>query len=506
MAYQGLVLPRCVVFFSVVTFSLCLPSLSERELSYEGFQVLRLQSDDPSLLVKTVRDLQQNSQVDLWSREQRSADIMVSPEELRHVRETSESQGIQHSLLIDDVHKYLELDYAARHQARHKRSVRDVTNSYMTFNEMTNYLNHVAWTSTIAEVTVSSIGRSFENKDVPVVELRERTTNRQPKRAILIEAGIHAREWMAVSMALNIINKLAYNPDNDPEVRELLEKFDWFVVPLVNPDGYVYSHSSSSRRLWRKTRTTEYSHTCPGVDGNRNFGYEWNPNVGGSRNPCANSFAGRNAFSEPETRNVRDWMKKHAENAAAYLSVHAFGEWVLYPFGSNKNEYLPDKALMQTVGNAFKSKLSQTGHSYSVGNSAALLYPAAGGSDDYAKGTLKIPVALTMEMSPKHQSQGGFMLPETLVYRTAQDTWPGFKAMAQTLHEQLESTSGTASHSRTDNTSGASSTAVSGTNNDSTNGLVAVNLNGQTLYLPANNPAIWQWLQYYYRQRSAGKH
>ena len=41
--------------------------------------------------------------------------------------------------------------------------------------------------------------------------------------------------------------QLAFNPDSDPEVTDLLEKFDWFIVPSVNPDGYFFSHSSVRR-------------------------------------------------------------------------------------------------------------------------------------------------------------------------------------------------------------------------------------------------------------------
>lgn len=31
---------------------------------------------------------------------------------------------------------------------------------------------------------------------------------------------------------------------NDPEVREIAEGHDWYIFPSVNPDGYVYTHTT----------------------------------------------------------------------------------------------------------------------------------------------------------------------------------------------------------------------------------------------------------------------
>ena len=31
---------------------------------------------------------------------------------------------------------------------------------------------------------------------------------------------------------------------NDATVKTLLDKFDWYILPVANPDGYVYSHTS----------------------------------------------------------------------------------------------------------------------------------------------------------------------------------------------------------------------------------------------------------------------
>lgn len=46
-------------------------------------------------------------------------------------------------------------------------------------------------------------------------------------------------------------SQLAFNPDHDPEVEDLLEKFDWIIIPVLNPDGYVYSHLNVSFLLFK---------------------------------------------------------------------------------------------------------------------------------------------------------------------------------------------------------------------------------------------------------------
>ena len=40
--------------------------------------------------------------------------------------------------------------------------------------------------------------------------------------------------------------------------QELVDGLDWYIVPVVNPDGYAYSWSDD--RLWRKTRREDF---CP---------------------------------------------------------------------------------------------------------------------------------------------------------------------------------------------------------------------------------------------------
>lgn len=51
-----------------------------------------------------------------------------------------------------------------------------------------------------------------------------------------------------------IAQALLTNYTTDPSVKQIVDAFEWIIVPVVNADGYVYSWESESTRLWRKNR------------------------------------------------------------------------------------------------------------------------------------------------------------------------------------------------------------------------------------------------------------
>lgn len=62
---------------------------------------------------------------------------------------------------------------------------------------------------------------------------------------IISDAGIHAREWIAPAQALYVITKLV----EDVTESDVVENVDWVIVPLLNPDGYEFTHTTVSIQI-----------------------------------------------------------------------------------------------------------------------------------------------------------------------------------------------------------------------------------------------------------------
>lgn len=81
-----------------------------------------------------------------------------------------------------------------------------------------------------------------------------------------------------------------------------------------------------------------------GVDLNRNYGYKWgHDNKGSSNSPCEGDYRGNEAFSEPETQAVRDFVQSHP-NLKIALNFHAYGNLLVVPF--NYSTDVKDKELV----------------------------------------------------------------------------------------------------------------------------------------------------------------
>lgn len=215
---------------------------------------------------------------------------------------------------------------------------------------------------------LTSIGKSVEGRSILATTFNSIGPKRDgtQDRALVVECGIHAREWISPAICLYIIYELLYSKESS----QILEQYRVHIIPILNPDGYVYTWEKN--RLWRKNRSG--GQRCRGVDLNRNFDVDF-CRIGSSRDPCDETFCGRRAFSEPETRAFRNFMLAAHNNVPihVYFSIHSYGQTFTYPYGFTKKQ-LPDFQQRYKISREANKKMhSLYGESYSFGQTAKVV-------------------------------------------------------------------------------------------------------------------------------------
>ena len=85
---------------------------------------------------------------------------------------------------------------------------------------------------------IIDIGNSVESRSIKVIKVSRPSSNGEIKPAIWIDGGIHAREWISPSSVEYFVYQLvekSYLKEN----KRMVDNFDIYVAPILNPDGYV---------------------------------------------------------------------------------------------------------------------------------------------------------------------------------------------------------------------------------------------------------------------------
>ncbi|OXA54798.1 Zinc carboxypeptidase A 1 [Folsomia candida] len=271
-------------------------------------------------------------------------------------------------------------------------------------------------------VTLTTIGKSFEGRDLFLLKINNGSTT---KPIIWIDSNIHAREWISSAVGLYLIDQLLNSPDI--EIQAYLDDFNFHILPMANPDGFVFSHLTD--RFWRKTRSNTSAtaiNGCRGVDRNRNFDAYWLENDGGSKDPCDLYFAGDAVFTELECIAIAQYLDSIRANLIAYISLHSWGQNVLIPTGRDSTQ-IPEYNEYIRIAN-LAAAAHQIPHSmiYTTGN------PAPGTSMDWAY--LNFPSAkihLTYEFRDKGQYT--VLLPADQILPQCEEFMAGIKVIFDEL-------------------------------------------------------------------------
>uniref|UniRef100_A0A3Q3E9P5 Carboxypeptidase A1 n=2 Tax=Labrus bergylta TaxID=56723 RepID=A0A3Q3E9P5_9LABR len=394
--------------------------------TFEGHQVLRIAAKDEAQLA-LIKDLEEMIEfnLDMWRGVTDVAspvDIRVPFESLQSVKVYLESQEIDYSVMIKDLQAMLdeekeEMESAAR-VAQPKNTDSFDYSRYHTIDEIYSFQDML-----VAEnpnfVSKIVIGQSYQGRPLNVLKFSTGGSNRP---AIWMDTGIHSREWVTQASGTWFAKKIVTAYGTDPTLTAILDKMDIFLEIVTNPDGFYYSHNSN--RMWRKTRKPNPGSNCVGVDPNRN----WDAAFGGpgaSGNPCSETYHGPSAHSESEVRSIVDFVKAHG-NIKAFVSIHAYSQMLLYPYGYTRTPAKHQVELHNLAKKAITDLASLYGTRYRYGSIINTIYQASGSTVDwtYNQG---IKYSYTFEL--RDTGRYGFILPANQIIPTATETWLALMAI-----------------------------------------------------------------------------
>lgn len=402
------------------------------EAIYVGQSVVRVRTTTQAQL-EAVLDLTES----VWS--ERTGVGLLDVQIRRDHLPTLTKMGVGYDILIPDLQ--------AHHDARWNQMRAIVLNdpdaqrgawthndawfsNYKQFAEIITYFNDIA-AARPDIASMADIGDSLLSNDIYALTITGPETPDNPRAdrpVVLWHGAQHAREWVSPMTVSYLASRFVADYGSDPRITDIVNNNRLVIVPVMNPDGYLYTWSTE--RFWRKNRRNNGGGTF-GVDLNRNWGYEWG-GQGASGNPSNDTYHGTGPFSEPETQVMRDLAISYGDHLVAHIDYHTYSQLILWPFGyaAGVQTPEPDRTFYDNLATAMSDEILAFSGVFYDPIQAVDLYPAAGDSSDWFYGELGAK-SLTIELRPSSNAAGGFDPPPSTILPTAQENYEAAKLFVE---------------------------------------------------------------------------
>lgn len=214
---------------------------------------------------------------------------------------------------------------------------RDTVYSY---EDMTEDLRQIA-RKYRGRAALKCLGTSEDGRNIWCL----RIGNPSAGRKLLLDGGIHAREWLN---SLMLMRKSEEILRQYADYKNTLAHTCLYVVPMINPDGVTISQSGFGsirnkklRKICKKTKkpARTWKGNARGVNLNLNFPGGWNTK-NKSKKPDGMTYPGEKAASEKETKammrlvnsisGLREALNYHSTGSILYWNYNVEGTPVLY--------------------------------------------------------------------------------------------------------------------------------------------------------------------------------
>ncbi len=189
-------------------------------------------------------------------------------------------------------------------------------------------------------VQLNLIGFST-NENLPIHALK--IGAKTARRNVLIIGQHHGDEVLGVEVSLDIAEYFAENYQKNKKVTAILDQFNFWIVPTINPEGYRIV--SSGDYPWKRKNNTDtnkngrFDIRVDGVDLNRNYPFAWEYDL--TIQPESPYFKGFHPGSETENYSIMQLADRISfEFALLYHSsaTGAYSEKIYLPWFDSSND------------------------------------------------------------------------------------------------------------------------------------------------------------------------
>ena len=279
------------------------------------------------------------------------------------------------------------------------------------------------------QTSIITIGTSYGGNPMKALKISSNPAVNDPTKGDVVYVALHhAREWISVEVALYLADELLARYSTDATLHADMDRLQIWIIPVVNPDGYVYTATwgscadVTSPRMWRKNRRLNSDGTF-GVDLNRNWGYQWGLLSGSSNATTDDTYHGTGAFSEPETTVLRDFLNG-LTNVKSFVTYHSFSELYLRPWSYTTSDPPGEPTLKSIAQRNINLIAAVHGHTYSEN----IWYTSSGEATDWVWQEKRV-AAFTPELRPAPTGAGGFCVAASEIIPCAEENFPAATAL-----------------------------------------------------------------------------
>ena len=198
---------------------------------------------------------------------------------------------------------------------------------------------------------LDTIGLSIQGRAIWAMRVTDNPTIEENEPEIRLAGNMHGDEHIGTEITLYFLRYLLTNYATNPQVQNLVNNREIWILPTLNPDG--------------KVANTRYN--ANGVDLNRDYGYFW-AGSGGSPGPS----------SQIENQHMMDHLLQN--NISLEYNYHSAASYVNYPWDYHPADP-PDSQHIITLSNIYADSANLTpinGYDW---------YQVCGSLQDYTFGT-----------------------------------------------------------------------------------------------------------------------